>query len=56
MRKPRSTHVVAAMQRGRIANLDAELARLAPGVVKPFFETKLPMALRSVILAAAQRL
>ena len=43
MRKPRSTHV-AAMQRGRIANLDAELAKLAPGATKTSFKTKLPMA------------
>jgi hypothetical protein len=43
-RKPRSTHVVAAMQRGGVANLDAELARLAAGTTKTFFETKLPMA------------
>ena len=43
MRKPRSTHL-PAMQRGRIANLDAELAKLAPGATKTSFETKLPMA------------
>jgi uncharacterized protein with PIN domain len=34
-------HVVAAMQRGRVANLDAELALDA---AKTSFETKLPMA------------
>ena len=39
VRKPRSTHV-AAMQRGRVANLDAELA-LDAGKIS--FETKLPM-------------
>jgi hypothetical protein len=39
----RSTHL-AAMQRGRVANLDAELAKLAPGATEPSFETKLPMA------------
>ncbi len=43
MREPRSTHV-AAMQRGRIANLDAELAKLAPGATKTSLETKLRMA------------
>jgi len=32
------------MQRGGAANLDAELARLAAGTTKTFFETKLPMA------------
>jgi hypothetical protein len=32
------------MQRGRVANLDAELAKLAPGATEPSFETKLPMA------------
>jgi predicted nucleic acid-binding protein len=41
--------VVAAMQRGRVANLDAELALDA---AKTSFETKLPMA-ESVILATA---
>ena len=41
--------VVAAMQRGRVANLVAELALDA---AKTSFETKLPMA-DSVILAAA---
>ena len=41
--------VVAAMQRGRVANLDAELALDA---AKTSFETKLPMA-DSVILATA---
>ena len=43
-------HVVAAMQRGRMANLDAELAL---GAAKTSFETKLPMA-DSVILATAR--
>ena len=44
MRKSRSTHVVA-MQRGRgVANLDAKLAKLAPGATKTSLETKLPMA------------
>jgi toxin FitB len=43
-------HVVAAMQRGRVANLDAELALDA---AKTSFETKLPMA-DSVILATAR--
>ena len=42
-------HVVAAMQRGCVANLDAELALDA---AKTSFETKLPMA-DSVILATA---
>ena len=42
-------HIVAAMQRGRMANLDAELALEA---AKTSFETKLPMA-DSVILATA---
>ena len=42
--------VVAAMQRGRVANLDAELALDA---AKTSFETKLPMA-DSVILATAR--
>ena len=42
--------VVAAMQRGRIVNLDAELALEA---AKTSFETKLPMA-DSVILATAR--
>ena len=42
-------HVVAAMQRGRVANLDAELAL---GAAKTSFETNLPMA-DSVILATA---
>jgi len=45
VRKPRSTHV-AAMQRGRVANLDAELAKLtelAPGATKTSFKTKLPI-------------
>jgi toxin FitB len=42
-------HVVAAMQRGRVANLDAELALDA---AKTSFETKLPMV-DSVILATA---
>ncbi len=43
-------HAVAAMQRGRLANLDAELALDA---AKTSFETKLPMA-DSVILATAR--
>ena len=43
-------HVVAAMQRGRVANLDAELALDA---AKISFETKLPMA-DSVILTTAR--
>jgi toxin FitB len=42
-------HIVASMQRGRVANLDAELA-LDAGKIS--FETKLPMA-DSVILATA---
>ena len=42
-------HIVASMQRGRLANLDAELALDA---AKISFETKLPMA-ESVILATA---
>ena len=42
-------HVVVAMQRGRAANLDAELAL---GAAKTSFETRLPMA-DSVILATA---
>ena len=45
-------HVVAAMQGGRVANLDAELAELALDAAKTFFETKLPMT-DSVILATA---
>ena len=53
MRKSRSTHV-AAMQRGRAANLDAELAKLAPDVTKTSFKTKLPMATQR--WAAVQRL
>jgi toxin FitB len=43
-------HVIATMQRGRVANLDAELALDA---AKTSFETKLPMA-DSVILATAR--
>ena len=43
-------HVVAAMQRGRVAILDADLALDA---AKTSFETKLPMA-DSVILATAR--
>ncbi len=42
-------HVVAAMQRGRVANLDAELALEA---AKTSFEKRLPMA-DSVILSTA---
>ena len=40
-------HVIAAMQRGRVANLDAELAELELGAAKTSFETKLPMATAS---------
>ena len=43
-------HVVASMQRGRVANLDAELALDA---AKTSFETKLPMPY-SVILATVR--
>jgi len=43
VRKPRSTHVIVAMQRGRVANLDAELAKLEPSATKTSFKTKLPM-------------
>ena len=48
--KEAALHVVAAMQRGRVANLDAELALDA---AKTSFETKLPMA-DSIILATAR--
>ena len=54
MRKPHSTHV-AAMQRGRVANLDAELAKLAPGATKPSFKTKLPMAKLPIAYTASYR-
>jgi hypothetical protein len=43
-------HVVAAMQRGRVANLDAELALDA---AKTSFETKRPMA-NSILLATTR--
>ena len=43
---------VAATPRGRAANLDAELSKLALGATKTSFETKLPMPY-SVILATA---
>ena len=55
VRKPRSTHV-AAMQRGGAANLDAELATLAPGATTDLLRDEAGNGLQSVVPAAAKRL